>query len=355
MRLSEISNIKHLRIALIIFVILILVYAFLRYFVLDADPLMPLVDSFFSYWLGLAELVTSQVIGFFRLEFLIENHVFYKGDEILYEINPQFLMRKWIAVLLLFIWVFPVGAKDKIIGTFIFLISHFLTIVTGMIILGTRASLPHVDGESAYWVARTPGVMVMTTFFVIWLLRYKTTIYNFLEKFKVDTVFIDKKLPDLFVIIYLSAFMSNYLLGWYDYLPWIDFLFTSSQKLLALLGYEAHVHLHFLIGDNGSIYMEKGCLGVGTMMLFAAMVYLTSEGNISRWIYILFGLVILNFVNILRFVFLFIHLQKNQGYALTLEVHDLYNLILYGVVFGLWVIWFEFFTFRKMESKKIST
>jgi exosortase/archaeosortase family protein len=80
------------------------------------------------------------------------------------------------------------------------------------------------------------------------------------------------------------------------------------------------------------------------MLLFAAIVFLTgSTTKTVRWSYILFGLLLINFANILRFVFLFIHLERHGSYMLAMDVHDMYNYIIYAIVFILWVIWFEKF------------
>lgn len=215
-----------------------------------------------------------------------------------------------------------------------------------MVLLASLIPLKATKDSSAYLIARTPGILAMMTFLVYWLLRFKNEIFTTLNKLKIGTEGLAKKIPQIVIIIYIYGLLNNFILGWFDFIPWINFLFVSSQKILTILGYEAEVYVNYLIGEGGSIYMEKGCLGFGTMALFAAIVYLTSNRKRLVWIYMLAGLIFLNFVNILRFVFLFIHLQKNNGYTLAMEVHDMYNLILYSVVFILWVIWFEFFVFR---------
>jgi exosortase/archaeosortase family protein len=253
--------------------------------------------------------------------------------------------------LLIFFWLFPVKFIYKLAGSLIIFLLHFLFTSIDMVLLASMLSPDADNTESAYWVSRTPGVMMIVTSFVVWVLLFREDIYRGLAKFKVDTEFIDRKLPDIFVVIYVYAFIGNFLLGWYDYEGWINFLFQSSQSLLALLNYESIVYNTYLLGENGSIYMEKGCLGFGTMMLFAAVVYLTSEKGPARWVYIFAGLVFLNIINITRFVFLFIHIQKNHGYAMAMDVHDMYNLILYGVVFVLWVIWFEFFALKTTRKE----
>jgi exosortase/archaeosortase family protein len=91
------------------------------------------------------------------------------------------------------------------------------------------------------------------------------------------------------------------------------------------------------------ISMSIGCLGFQLMLLFAVMVLFTGTNRKARWIYIILGIFFLNFINILRFVLLFIHLQKHGDYLLTIEAHNLYNFITYVVVFLFWVLWFEKF------------
>ncbi len=57
----------------------------------------------------------------------------------------------------------------------------------------------------------------------------------------------------------------------------------------------------------------------------------------------------------MRFVMIFIHIQKHGGYFLAIEIHDMYNYIIYSFVFVLWVIWFEKFgDFKKFVGNQNS-
>jgi exosortase/archaeosortase family protein len=143
----------------------------------------------------------------------------------------------------------------------------------------------------------------------------------------------------IFIIVYYFLYEI------FDYHLWISFLFTASQRILGLFGYTATVEPFYLIGDNGSIFMLKSCIGYQTMLLFAIIVILTGNTNNKiRWIYIISGFLFLNFVNIMRFILLFIHIQKHGDYMLAMDVHDMYNYIIYAIVFLLWIIWFEKFS-----------
>ncbi len=336
------------RIGGIILLISVLLYLSLRLFFFETDPLIPLIDSVFSQWIEICGRFAGFLLDAFGMNYRIEGSNLLSGNTVIYEFKHTFLMRKVFFGLLIFFWLFPVKVSRKIIASTALIIVHSLFTSVDMVILASLLSSGGIKSESAYLISRTPAVMMLISIFVIWVLRFKSDIYRGLRKLNVDIGFIDRKLPDLFVVMYLYGFIGNFLLGWYDYKTWINFLFLSSQNILEFLGYESIVYQTYLLGENGSIYMEKGCLGFATMMLFAAVVYLTSEKGASRWIYILLGLIFLNFVNIIRFVFLFIHIQKNNGYVLAMDVHDMYNLVLYGVVFILWIIWFEFFVLKNI-------
>lgn len=351
MKIPEAVNTKYFRAALLVVFALGIIYILLSLTGSKENDWFIYLNNFYYGWLGFYENIASFFIRILNVPFQIENHSIIIGGEAVYEFDPIFLMKKVLVGLIALVWIFPVKISHKIIGTIGLILLHILLTSLDMVLMGSLIPYKIAKDSSAYLIARTPGVLVMISFLVFWLLRYKGIIFRSLGKLGIGTSGIERKLPQIIIIIYLYGILNNFILGWFDFIPWINFLFVSSQKILSLFGYEAEVYLNYLLGENGSIYMEKGCLGFGTMALFAAIVYLTSNRKKLVWIYILAGLFFLNFVNILRFVFLFIHLQKNNGYALSLDVHDMYNLILYSVVFILWIIWFELFVFKKKESQ----
>ncbi len=352
MRITEVINSRIFRIGIIITFVLGLLYLSLRLFFFETDPLLPFIDKVFDSWLNLSGRIANNLFDVFNLNYHIEGHSLFFDNRLLYEYSNIFLMRKIFFGVLIFFWLFPIKVQYKIIASVTLFLLHLFVTSVDMVILANMLTPTADNSESAYWVSRTPGVMIIVTLFVGWVLIFKEDIYRGLRKFKIDTDFIDRKLPDLFVIIYLYVFIGNFLLGWYDYKGWINFLFLTSQEILSYLDYGSIVYKTYLLGENGGIYMEKGCLGFGTMMLFAAVVYLTSEKGYARWIYMIAGLVFLNIINITRFVFLFIHIEQNSGYAMSMDVHDMYNLILYAVVFVLWVVWFEFFALKSIDKGK---
>ena len=154
------------------------------------------------------------------------------------------------------------------------------------------------------------------------------------------------------LVSYVYLILGYFSLGCFEFTPWVNFLFNSSHEILGWFNVDSVVESQILIGENGSLSMLKSCLGLNTMLLFASLVFIMGENSWTSWIYILFGLVILNIANIIRLVLLFMHLQKHGTYIGLVDYHDLYDYIIYGIVFILWVIWFEKFSNTGILRKK---
>jgi exosortase/archaeosortase family protein len=192
-------------------------------------------------------------------------------------------------------------------------------------------------------------LMAIFTLFFLWFKMHKRIILSGLSKYKINIKLLENDFR-VILFIYLFIVIISLLTEIFEYKIWIGFLFTSAQKILAVLGYEATVDGVLLIGTNGTIIMSKACLGFQMMLLFVVMIIMTGNNNRYRWIYIIIGLLFLNFINILRFVLLFIHLQNHGNYILSIEAHNLYNYLTYAIVFIIWVIWFEKFADFKTNA-----
>ena len=68
------------------------------------------------------------------------------------------------------------------------------------------------------------------------------------------------------------------------------------------------------------------------MFQFAALVYLTGNNGRTMWLYIIFGLIALNILNIIRLAVLFITVQKYEIVESGFDHHDLYNIIIYIII-----------------------
>ncbi len=266
---------------------------------------------------------------------------------------PELRLKYWMILLLSLVWLTRTSLKDKVRITLLLIFVHFL-VNSIYLVVGAKWTGMETHNYSIPTIPLTLGYLSLITIFFVWFRNHKLFWFSKLSKLSINTGFLENDFR-LLAFIYAIILLKYFVFEFFDFHIWINFLFTTSQKILAISGFESYVEPNILGGSNGSIYMSRDCLGFQTMLLFAVVVYLTGGKNRSRWIYIISGLLFLNFVNIMRFVLIFIHIQKHGGYFLAIEIHDMYNYIIYFLVFILWVIWFEKFgDFKKFVRNQNS-
>lgn len=124
-----------------------------------------------------------------------------------------------------------------------------------------------------------------------------------------------------------------------------QFLAGQVQQVSQFLGYQSTLMIH---DSQASVklYLEnkyvarivEGCNAISVMILFAAFV-VAFKGKIKHTIaFILFGIVLIHILNVVRIVLLSIALLHHPEQEELLH-GVVFPLFIYGVVFGLWVIW----------------
>lgn len=279
----------------------------------------------------------------------IRDHQVIHSGQILHEFT-WIAYKRWVVGLILLFWFTPAKVFLKILFSGGVLLVNFVGSVSDIILTSYSLSLGFNEYNAAL-IGYTLHLLLLLTLMTVWIWRERKAILQVFKYIRISPQFVEKKLPALFAVFFIFAVMSNFLLGYFRYTGWVNFLFHSSAGIIRLLGYSVSVDSHMLIGPNGSIYMEKPCLGLNTMLLFAAIVYITGRNDRTRWYYILFGLIFLNLVNIIRFVLLFMHIQKHGDYVLAMDLHDMYKYITYAIVFILWVFWFEKYSDMRADSE----
>jgi exosortase/archaeosortase family protein len=325
-------------------------YIILHLFFFETDPVIVFLFSLADSYLILVEMFSNQLLSLTGSEITIENHMVIMNSVTLDGFTPQIRFKQWMIIFLFLIWITRTTIKRRILFTFLLIVVHFLA---GSIIVAVGAHFFGLDinDTALLSISVTFGLLILFTILFVWYRKHKDLILNSLSKLRIDINRFQND-SDVFAVGYILIIAYYFIHDIFDYSLWISFLFTASQMILSVLGYDATVEPFHLIGNNGSIFMLKSCLGYQTMLLFATLVFLT--GNTSkriRWTYIFSGLLLLNFANILRFVFLFIHIDKYGDYMLAMDVHDMYNYIIYALVFVLWVIWFEKFADYQPKAK----
>ena len=320
----------------IIFLFLVLYYLLSR-----NHSLVSYLYAINNTYLSIIEKLSNRILSFWGYSVGFSSHKLIVNGIPTDNFIPVTLYKKWIFVLLLIFWVTKTPIRRKITYSAFLLIISFLLVLAHNILGALLASTVNIENNILMVCSLTFGTSVMLVFFFKWFSDNKNYFIRLLRNLRINTYLIEKKYKTIVFLSFLYVILGFFFLETFHYHAWITFLFRSARNILSLLGYNAVVQPLLLIGDNGSIYMEKYCLGFKTMLLFASIVYLTGDNNKSRWAYIILGILFLNIVNILRFVLLFIHIQNNNGYALSIDLHDLYKYITYTIVFVLWVIWFE--------------
>jgi len=352
MRIFDIITQKKTNLYFFSILLLLLIYIVIRLFTFESYPIFPILSYISNSYLLLIEKFTNQILTLTGSMVYIDDHEVFLNQILLDSFTPRLRFIKWMILFIFLIWVTKTTARSKVWFSFLLIIVHFLVISIYNAVGANLAGSEHPD-YSYLSIPVTLGLMSLITIIIFWYRKNKVALLTSLLKFKINTRLFDNNIR-VIIILYLYIIASNFLFEFFDYLPWINYLFTSAQKILAILGYDAFVEPFHLTGENGSIAMAKGCLGFQTMFLFAIIVFLTGEKNKYRWIYIILGLLFLNFVNIIRFVLLFIYIERNDDINLVMDIHDMYNYITYFIVFVLWIIWFERFADIPMKKQNKS-
>ena len=133
---------------------------------------------------------------------------------------------------------------------------------------------------------------------------------------------------------------------------------NQTQKILQWLNFDCQLQLHaaessvkvILEGVYVSRVVE-GCNAVSVMILFAAFVVAFSGKLKQTLLFIVTGVLIIHVLNILRIVLLNIALLYYPAYQEILH-GVVFPAFIYGVVFGLWVIWVNKYSFYATDTEK---
>lgn len=128
------------------------------------------------------------------------------------------------------------------------------------------------------------------------------------------------------------------------------FVAYQTEDLLQFIGQDAYTIAHlgqacmklFLNGKYLARVVE-GCNAMSVMILFVAFV-IAFKGKLKHTIlFLIIGVLIIHFLNVLRIALLTIALFHYPEYEHLLH-GVIFPLFIYGVVFGLWVIWVQKFS-----------
>jgi exosortase/archaeosortase family protein len=343
MNIRNLTRRKALIIPFIIVLSLVLLYTAISLLVFDADPLVALLGRVTDAYLLFQEGIANKILQWTGSGVHVQNHLVMLDGTGYDTVRSGTLMRKWIALLLLIAWVTPASINNKLVFSGMVIVLNFiLSPVT--IAIQAHINASGTDLYSSTRISRTAAHLLNMTLLFIWLGKHREALWRFLSRLGIDSDLIKRKSRSIAIVSYVYLILGYFILGCFEFTPWVNFLFNSSHRILSWFNVASAVESQILVGERGSLSMLKSCLGLNTMLLFASLVFITGENRLTSWIYILAGLAILNIANIIRLVLLFMHIQEHGTYVGLVDYHDLYDYLIYGLVFILWVIWFEKFS-----------
>lgn len=218
-----------------------------------------------------------------------------------------------------------------IFGLILFLIHALIVTAHNIYIVNTKVQAIQTDIMGFF-----PGI----AFFIVGIILTGWYFIN-KQRWEAPIKLFEKKSPDIIILLLVYTTVI-FALVFLDFKLWIQVLLGISKYILQAWGYSVTLTSNVLAGDYGSVSLTKPCLGLLNMYVFAALIYISASNKSKALLYIMAGVLVLNFLNIFRIILLFAHLQKHGDYMLTMDIHDICNYVIYSLIFLFWVIWFEF-------------
>ena len=107
-------------------------------------------------------------------------------------------------------------------------------------------------------------------------------------------------------------------------------LLAATKTVLSWFGFTSiYNETEILVVGKGTLILIYSCLGLGLMSFFSAFVIAYPKKLNSKILFLICGLVVIQILNIIRFVVLSSFWQQREG--LILDHHTFFNLVLYLV------------------------
>jgi len=127
---------------------------------------------------------------------------------------------------------------------------------------------------------------------------------------------------------YYNAFLAHHL-NYIQAFRWL--LLFCTAHLLQFLGFDAIFNNYeLLVAGHGSIQVTYTCLGLGILSFFTAFVLSYPKPLKSKVIIGVAGIVIIEFLNITRFMLL--ALYGNKQINQFIDHHTLFNILIYLII-----------------------
>jgi len=160
--------------------------------------------------------------------------------------------------------------------------------------------------------------------------------------------------------VLLGFSISFFILSFPDVTNWLlngltFIIFSLSKLILSQFSIFVTFRNRLLVDANNSIFMGDPCVGLNIMIVFAIVVLLSMGKKLQKFLFILFGLLFIIFLNAIRVSLLFAYLDETGVSNLVIDHwHAIYNNVIYISVFILWVAWFQLQKYLNNEKTRNS-
>lgn len=162
----------------------------------------------------------------------------------------------------------------------------------------------------------------------------------------------------IFLILLYAGYLNQFVSGKFEIDAFTSLVANNTKSFLEFFNYKIILAPHLFepsfnvwVNEKLVVRIVEGCNAVSVFILFISFIVAFNGKFFETFIFILFGILLIHILNIIRIALLTLGLIYYPKYEHLL--HDIvFPLFIYGVVFGLWVIWVNNFSFY---AKKNST
>ncbi|WP_046311486.1 exosortase X [Pontibacter korlensis] len=118
----------------------------------------------------------------------------------------------------------------------------------------------------------------------------------------------------------------------------------GSALLLGLIGYAAETKNSVVLIDGTElVYIGDSCNGMVLMALFAGFIVAFPGPPSKKLVYIIFGILFVNLLNIIRVTTLALN-SLYSSHTLEFNHRYTYTIVVYSFIFIMWMIWVKWFS-----------
>lgn len=341
------------------FAIVAILYLTMRLLMPEHISLGGLFSIVTSKYLLTAEGVVNFILAISGSEVFLENHKIVfpeitgyvtKNLVIIENWVDYVLFKKWVVAILAVVWLTFTNIKKKLIYSGLLLVIHFIALTSGLLLI-TLYGPAYVNPDSLSELRpNSVGSILMILLLFAWIKQNETEVISSLGKIRIKLTFSRKKINEILIVFLIYSIIKNFIVPYFNFYPYIQFLLSVTRLVVGIFGFEATIDGPYLIGNGGTLFMAKWCLGFLTMFVFASGIYLTGVNKKQVWVYIILGVLFLHLLNIVRLAVLYIFVQSHDS-QLAHNHHAIYNIVFYSIIFILWIFWFEKYAGLNIKKK----